>query len=77
MNIKIKSIDGKLHALEVESEETISDLKGKVSALFENVSTDQVRLNFRGKILKGNRTLQNYNIKNGVVIEYLLAVRSI
>lgn len=77
MYIKIKTLDEQLHNIEVESEEKVTDLLQKVAALYENVPIDQIRLFYDGKLLKSNKTIKNYEIKNGAIVNYILALRSV
>ncbi|XBH97311.1 polyubiquitin-like [Triticum dicoccoides] len=75
MLILIKTLTGKIFALEVDNLETVDSVKAKIE-VEEGIPVDQQKLIFAGKQMEDFRTLGEHGIKHQDMINLVLRLRA-
>ena len=68
IKISIKQSSGDTFEVEVAPEASVLELKTECASKMESMKAEEMRLIYKGKILKDEQTLDSYKITDGMVV---------
>lgn len=68
-------VSGKEEIIDIEPTDPIQTVKEKLEEV-EGTSVDQQRLIYNGKILRNEKSVESYRLKNGALLQMVKALRS-
>jgi ubiquitin C len=71
MKVNIRTLEGRSFSVDVERDETVAQLKAKVTAA-ENIAVDRQRLIFSARELQDDRKLGDYNVLTDAVMHLVV-----
>jgi len=71
MKIIVKTLLGRTHTLDVDTSNTVRDVKEQI-VLLENVPSDRQRLILAGILLDNDRNLADYNIQENSLFHVVI-----
>lgn len=74
MILKVLTLSGSEHEVDMEPTDTVLDIKEKLEQL-EGISVQQQRLVYQGKKLDDDRTLDSYKLIGGATVHLVVALR--
>jgi hypothetical protein len=74
MQVKIKTLTGKVTDYTIEGEDTVLSLKQALQEK-EGITVEQIKLIYNGKQLADDKTLDTYNVEAGKTIHMVLTLR--
>ena len=74
MQIKIKTLTGKVTDYTIEPEDTVKALKESLQEK-EGIMVEQIKLIYNGRQLQDEKTIESYTVEAGKTIHMVLTLR--
>lgn len=72
MRIKVKSLQGNEYVVDVENEQSVSQLKSTISEKASGLATERIKLVYRGRTMQDTCSIGDYNLEEDCKVHLIL-----